>query len=314
MSLRVVNSRINIPIDLIPTVTTIKEVNRLKVFVAGKMVSPGFISDAQGIQNICSLLEFSHRTVMTHMADLVRIGWVGHSPGTTTYYFRSWAWFYEKGMIYNRDAATADVRALNHFQSFLLSAKLALRIRKQELFERLNRDKSLPRKTVGVKSRKSAITKRGIASQDQLDTPRSNSGKNKLPYHGLSIQAMAQMLNLSPARACALKKEAVAAGYFRTNKKYNVISSHPTPIPNLRNLYLKAFPDKKNIRVMRDYTSTEPSILLVEQLHDEIIPVIPLKSVKYFKLYQKSVLRTISPFTFRRNFRMSSKVLMFEVG
>ena len=314
MSLRVVNSSINIPIDLIPTVTSAKAVNRLKVFVAAKMLSPGFISDAHGIQNICLLLKLSHRTVMTHMTDLVRIGWVGHRPGTTTYYFRSWAWFYEKGLIYNRDAVPASVRVLNHFQSFLLSAKLALRIRKQELFERLNRDKSLPKKTVGVKSRKSAITKRGIASQDLLDKPRSNSGKNTLPYHGLSIQAIAQMLNLSPARACALKKEAVAAGYFRTNKKYNVISSHPAPIPNLRNLYLKAFPDKKNIRVMRDPSSTEQTILLVEQMHDEIIPAIPIKSVKYSKLYQKSVLRTISPFSFRRIVPIASKAVMFEIG
>ncbi len=294
------NNKVNIPLDLIPPVLSAGKVSALQIFVAAKFFSSGYLRGADQLNEFCLFAGFSRRTVLFYLRQLHANGWVGFDAATNCWYFRSWSWFRSKGLISRNLAVCTALPDLQHFQAFLAAALVSDRIRRQQIYNRSQEAGFLPSKAPSPKRLSPAISIRGIASQGVPSGLGAAPGRTALPYFGLSVSAMAEMFHLSHTRTSELKAEAVAAGYLKTRKQYSLIQPLSARSPNIRSLHLRAFPEKKNVRVITRRSRSGSSFLLVEQLHDEIFPALSLVRTPYAKRLRRAFLLSLSPVGFKK--------------
>ncbi len=287
---------VNIPLGLIPLVFENKAVNQFRVFIAIKLVSPGHVKNSkEDLTKLCEATGFLKRTVQKHLSSLVSLGWLGHDSINQTYYDRSWASFRTSGIFFNRLSIPVSLDDLKSFQPLLVAAMLTQRINAQEhhhnnLFKESGRKPNHFRKP-----RKTAAIIRGAVSQVQ--TVSAEVQKIGFDYFGLSNKSIAKMLNLSQTRACEIKSEAVANKYICTKKHFNLIAEYDHPIPDMRNNFQCGLRNgHNNIRINTQKRKGVTYYQLLEQLHDEIIPLIHLKRVNYQKLAKQKHIRSITPF------------------
>lgn len=268
--------------------------------IAAKLISPGrIVRGDKFFDRLCQVSDTKPRTVIKHLKKLSQLGWVSHDKLSDTYYFRSYAWFRKTNRIINRASVPIKVKNLSNFQALLLAGMVTFKINSQKYVSNLVLSKSEKLKRRAVrKSRRSATIISGVASQDQ-----SFPGKDisqGLPYYGLSNAAIGKLLFISQTRACELKNEAVACRFLRTVKKFNKVFEYEEKIPNLRETYLKVCgDDKRNIRIISETRKGKRFIQLAEQLHDEIIPLMKLKKINYFRLVKVKDLRSNNKRTFQ---------------
>lgn len=292
MNSRQNNIRVNIPIDLIPYAFEHKLIKELKVMIAAKLISPGRIGRKDKFfERLCQVINLKPRTVVKQLKKLTQLGWVGHDTLSDTYYFRSFAWFRKTGWISKRASVSATVLDLSNFQALLVAGMVTFRINSQKYVNNriLSRSEKLKLRAER-KSKKSATIISDVASQDQSFPGKMIS--QGLPYYGLSNLAIGNLLFISQTRACELKNEAVACGYLKTFKRLKPIFECEEGTPNLREIYLKVNGDgKKNIRINRCTRKGKGYVQLLEQLHDEIKPLIKLKSINYLRLMKQKATR-----------------------
>ncbi len=293
------NNTVNIPLGLIPLVFENKAVNQFRVFIAIKLVLPGRVTNSKDLTKLCTATGFKKRTVLKHLDSLVKLGWVGHNKVNQTYYARAWAFLRSSQTFYNRSSVPVHVNDLKSLQPLLLTALLTQRINAQEhhhnnLFKESGRKPNHFRKP-----RKTAAIIRGAVSQVQ--TVSAEVQKIGFEYFGLSNKSIAKMLNLSQTRACEIKSEAVANKYICTKKHFNLIAEYDHPIPDMRNNFQCGLRNgHNNIRINTQKRKGVTYYQLLEQLHDEIIPLIHLKRVNYLKLAKQKHIRSITPFNDKR--------------
>ena len=288
------NNTVNIPLGLIPLVFENKAVNQFRVFIAIKLVLPGRVTNSKDLTKLCTATGFKKRTVLKHLDSLVSLGWVGHDKVNQTYYARAWAFLRSSQTFYNRSSVPVHVNDLKSLQPLLLTALLTQRINAQERVHN-NLLKENGRKVKHFrKPNKTAANKRGSASQ-------VHSVSTEMPvigflYFGLSNKSIAKMLNLSQTRACEIKSEAVKVGYITTTKRFKVLAEYEKPMPDMRLNYMRGFgSDRKNIRVSTQKRNGITYYQLVEQLYDEIQPLIRLKRINYLKMAKQKLIRSITP-------------------
>lgn len=292
------NESVNIPIELISFAAEHKIINTLKVMIAAKLICPGHVGTKDKyFERLCLESNLKPRTIKKHLDKLCQLKWVSHDINNDVYYFRSYAWFRKKMLIIKRSSISANLSDLNHFQAFLLSGTITKSIDAQIHINNLILSKSekLKRHTE-KKSKKSATIISGVASQDQSFT--KSQPHDGLPYYGLSNAAIGKLFFLNPTRACELKKEAEANGYLKTTKRFHLIDEYSEKVPDLIKKYYKGNgTDKKNIRVRSIRRNDKWILQLVEQLHDEITPLIKIKQINYHRLMkQEQVRNTTSKF------------------
>ena len=291
---------LTLPVQLIDLAIKQAMQPELRVFLAAKMVSPGYITDKSSeFNNLCDLAGLQRRTVLKHLDHLVRIKWVGYDVKANRYYIRSWAWFRSQEIFYERASVSFREKDMTTFREFVAGVMIGDRIRKQEYYFKKLAEENNPYKVKARKGRrkprqgkasKSVTYKRCVTSQDN-DACLAVSRRTPA-YSGFSNAYIAELLNCKQTNACNLKHGAEKAGYIKTNSRLKII----LPLTNgpdytIRKHYQKAFgDDARKLRFSTEKIKGVKTCCLVQQLHDEIIPLITYRHIKYLKMLRKKQL------------------------
>ena len=290
---------LTIPVQLIDLALKQSIQPEFKVFLAAKMVSPGYITDkSTEFNNLCALVGFQRRTVLKHLDHLVKLKWVGYDRKVKRYYIRSWAYFRSKELFFERASVKFRESDMTTFREFVAGVIIGYRIKKQEYaFKKLANEEDSYKLKLNKKIRKprrgkasKSVTNIGsVTSQDNDAIPAIS--QNLPVYNGFSNAHIAGLLNCKYTHACNMKHQAERAGYLKTNPKLRIVKALQSPDYSIRLLYNRIYgEDARKLRFSTELIEGVKTTCLVEQLHDEIIPLIPLIRVKYLKMLHKKLL------------------------
>ena len=125
-----------------------------------------------------------------------------------------------------------------------------------------------------------ATDKRGVAFQPKVSSACTNR------YFGLSNEIIAKKLFCGKTSACELKREASKNGFIEIRKQYKTIV-----ILEKRDFHLgKYLPeiDRGLIGRIKCRRLRDGRIRVVEQMYDEIIPKVWIKSIGKLKAFKKA--------------------------
>jgi len=284
--------RIKIPVELAKYVLNKGIVPEFKVLIAAKYISPGhFLRKSTKFVQLCEFTGFGERTVVKHLNHLVRLGWLGIESEKQKYYVRSWNWFYEKEIFSTRRTALFCEEDMVNFRAFLAGSVINdkvlkhihwCEVQKRKLIKSEQRILKYERKR---KPRKSVVSNKGCTTfQDQSVPSPSNSFKEP-DYYGLSNKGIAELIGSSETYARKLKHEAEEAGYLETNGRFYEYMRIGKPNFGIRNeLYrCEEISFVKKLRYNTIRRNGRKIVLLVQQLHDEIIPMTEFSQINYEK-------------------------------
>ena len=292
-------TQLTIPVQLIEHAIKQAIQPEFKVFLGAKMVSPGNITDKSiEFNNLCALVGFQRRTVLKHLDHLVRLNWVGYDRKVKRYYIRSWAYFRSKELFFERASVPFKESDMTTFREFVAGVIIGYSIKKQEYaFKKLTNEEDSYKLKLNKKIRKprrdkasKSVTNIGsVTSQDNDAIPAIS--KNLPAYNGFSNARIAGLLNCKYTHACNIKHQAEKAGYLKTNPKLRIVRVLQFPDYSIRRLYNRIYgEDARKLRFSTEKINGVKTTCLVEQLHDEIIPLIPFIRVKYLKMLHKKLL------------------------
>lgn len=238
----------------------------LKAFSSGKL--------RKDSKEFCQAMEIlgikDTRTFNKYIDALIREKWIGYNPVTGMVFIRSF------NFIRRQHGFTKHRMAQFYFESdsidldaFMFGAIVGDRILRHKDFREIEKRKA----------GRIATEKRGVASQ--ILPPSS------IPdYYGLAVQTMGKAVGLSQTRAHELKDRAVKAGYLVCNKRYREIVTLDNPDRDIKSNIAKGDPDlAMRIRFSSKRIGKKKVIVVMEQLHDEVIPLIDFKSYRLKKKY-----------------------------
>lgn len=283
-----------IPLELAQQAKQFRIVPELKVLVAAKITTPGcFTLRSDHYKQLCHTLGYKPRTVHKHLSQLLRLGWIGIDGARQKYYIRPWAWFYEQDLLTNRRSVLFKTVDLNNFNAFLAGSIVCNYVKKHEDYCRAqeknytNRERRLSKILRKRKPGKSVVTnRRSTTSQDQSV---SFTASFKRPdYFGYSNKGIAELLGCSETNARDLKHLAEQSGYLQTISHLDEFMSLGAPDFGMRNsLYNGKDSDfVKRLRHTTEKRNGKKVVLLVQQLHDEIKPLMTFRQINYKKLIQ----------------------------
>lgn len=293
-------THLTIPVQLLEYAVKQAIQPELKVFLGAKMVSPGYITDkSKEFTNLCDFTGLQRRTVLKHLDHLVRLKWVGYDQKAKRYYIRSWACLRSQDLFYERASVSFREKDMSTFREFVAGVLIGNKLSKQEYyFKKLAQEQDKYKVKSNKKLRKArlaeaskSVTNKGSVTPQDVDA--NQAIFSRLPgYNGLSNAHIADVLNCKYTNACNLKHDAEKAGYIRTNPKLRIIKALPRPDYSIRSQYRKAFGnDARKLRFSTELVNGVKTCCLLQQLHDEIIPLIPTRSVKYLKMLHKKQLK-----------------------
>jgi len=290
--------QLQIPVELAQYVLQKDKVPEFKVLVAAKYITPGsFSKRSYYYKQICEYVGYDSRTVIKHLRHLVELGWIGIDYMKQKYYVRSWDWFYDQQIFSDRRAARFSYEDMDNFRAFLAGTVINNKVIKHIHWcnsqkRKLSKSEKLHLMVLRKrKPRKSVVSKNGCTTlQDQSD-PSSSIRFVEPDYFGLSNYGISKLLSCSESNARNLKHEAEAAGYLKTNGKFAEFLTLGKSNYQVRNeLYrVEDYSFVKKLRFTSVKKNGQKIVSLVQQLHDEIIPLIEFSQIKYPKrISQKS--------------------------
>ncbi len=291
---------LTIPVQLIDLALKQSIQPEFKVFLGAKMVSPDYFNAKSAeFNNLCTLVGFQRRTVLKHLDHLVKLNWVGFDKRVKRYYIRSWTYFRSKELFYERASVSFQESEMTNFRVFVAGVIIGYKIKKQEYaFKQLANETDSYKLKINKKIRKSSRGKasksvtnnRSVTPQDSDPHP---AVSNQVPgYNGFSNARIAGLLYCKYTNACNLKHDAEKAGYLIAIPRLKIIRTLPAPDYSIRHLYNRIYgDDARKLRFSTEFVDGVKTCCLVEQLHDEIIPLIPFRRVRYLKMLHKKKLK-----------------------
>lgn len=297
-----------IPVELAHQVKLDGIVPEFKVFVAAKLSTPGcFSRNSFHFDRLCLYSGYQPRVVLKHLNQLVRKGWVGIDGSKKMYYIRSWEWFYDQDLITNRRSVLYKAADVKTFNAFLVGSVVCNHVKKHEDYCRAieksytSREKRLNNLERKRKPGKSVvINRRSTTSHDQSVS--STALFSRPQYFGFSNKGIASLLGCSETHARDLKHKAEQSGYLQTFPRLNEFMTLGAPDFLMRNsLYNGKDSDfVKRLRHTTEKRKGKKVVLLVQQLHDEIKPLMTFRQINYKKrieLKRSKQLNSISTVT-----------------
>jgi len=202
------------------------------------------------------------RTLNVYLLELLKHGLLVYNPKSGYYFISSFERFRRAQQLKDRTSVILFFDKFSTIQSFIDTAVIGQLIRNQEYFW-LNGK---------IKFRRPAIRKSDIANT-AIQVDRSK----KPAYFGLSNSTIAKNLNCSLSEACKKKHRAEKAGLIETKEHFLRIHTLDKADRNIRYQIYNSNPKLMNrlrFRTFKDLVSGRKKIELVQQLHDEIKPLI----------------------------------------
>ena len=264
----VVNKKIQIPLELLDYIQEQGLVTAFMLFMYMKCMSSGkilkqhpilrYMGEYLGIKDI--------RTVNKHLEALRALNWVGYNPESEIYFIRSFTSIRKKHGFKKRTAATFHFEDLKNLQAFIAGAIITNNIKAQKFCR-------------GVENREGerfATINKGVANQDHVPI----SAKPLKPYFGIGVYKIAELLHCKHTRAGELKHEAAKAGFIKTKKKFRELYVFDKANSNWKKGFEYAYPEQaKKIKFRRVVRNGQVVVVMKEQLHDEIIPMMDFKRI-----------------------------------
>lgn len=265
---------LNIPIEVMVYVFSQKLRKPFRVFLYLKAISSGKIhKDSDEFRQAMEVLDIKDaRTFNKYFDALLKENWIGYNPGTGMIFIRGF------DFIRRQHAFSRHRMAQFYFESdiidldaFMFGAIVGDRVLRHKDY------REIEKREAG----RTATKKRGVARQ--ILSPSS------IPdYYGLAVSTMGKTVGLSQTRAHELKIRAEKAGYLKCNNKFREVATMENPDRSLKSLIAKGDPElAKKIRFGSKMIEKKKVIIAMEQLYDEVIPLIDYKSYRLKKKFAK---------------------------
>ena len=265
----VVNKKVQIPLELLNYVQEQGLISAFKLYMYMKCMTSGKILQHHPVTRYMGeyLGIKDKRTVNKHLEALRALNWVGYNPESEIYFIRSFTSIRKKHGFKKRTAATFHFEDLNKMQGFIAGALITNNIKAQKFCR-------------GVENREGerfAAINKGVANQDHIPI----SAKPLKPYFGIGVYKIAELLSCKHTRAGELKHEAAKAGFIKTRKKFRELYVFTKANTCWKAGFEYAYPEQaKKIKFRRVIRKGKVVVVMFEQLHDEIIPMMDFKRIK----------------------------------
>lgn len=215
------------------------------------------------------------RTLYKHIQRLIDLNWIGFNEATGDYFVRGMGFIWKLHRFDAKTAATFYFKNIRKVQAFIAGSIISNNVKQQQYF----------REVIQTGKVKPAITKRHVAKQGR-PLPAKTTDR-KAAYYGLGVHRIASLLFCCPSRACKLKHDAEKAGFIKTKKRFNELGVLPAADYWHRDTYKKAYPENgKALRFRSTIRNNRRVVLMLEQLHDEVKPLVGFKRIRKLCLYK----------------------------
>jgi hypothetical protein len=266
-----------IPIDIVRFVVQHKMAKAFELFIFLKCHSSGKVhKDSSLFQSISGALGIRDpRTIKSYLGVLLHLNWIGFNAASGYYFIRGFNYIRKAHQFKSRKAAIFDYRQIDVLAGcFLPGALICEQIKAQQYYWE-----------VSPKRRAKFATKiLGVANQN---FPASTTSERP-PFYGLSNKRIAELLFCKMTRACELKQQAEDGGYLKTKKRFKEITRLSKPDFTIRKAILQNHPELgKRVRFRARNIGRHTVIEVLQQMHDEIVPLVEFKNIKRFNRIQQ---------------------------
>ncbi len=263
------NNTLSLPIELADYAYQNKLIKPLAILYYIKFNSNGkVLASSNTITQLKIQLQITdNRTFKKHIAQLIKLNWLGFDCKSGIFFTRSTKEIRLKHNFKIRQAVKVILADLYQFQIFLASVIITKEIDDIKFVHEV-KNKRKP---------KEATHKWEVAKHSRVF-----SNTSKPPYYGLSNLTIAKLLNCSQTRACEIKHEAVLAGYLTTGHRYaDLMNLQKADFKIKVQLYLQYPNLKGKIKFWRKWDDRNVKFIkLVIQLHDEIKSHIAIQQIE----------------------------------
>lgn len=207
-----------------------------------------------------------NRTYRKHFQPLLDLNWIGYNQKSGIYHIRSFDYIRATNQFKQRRATMLCLKDIKQMQSYLVGVKINNIICNQIYhWEKLKR-------------KRRTVTQRDVTNQSK-----SSFHSSQPAYYGICNRKLAELLNCKYTRASTLKKEAAENGYIEVGHRYLDIAVLDKSDYQLRARLAQSDPAvAKRCKFWRKKVNGKYVIKLVQQLHDEITPLMTYKKIISF--------------------------------
>lgn len=242
----------------------------LKLFAGDKVSASDEVFDK--LRTALNMADCKNRTFRKHLQKLLDLNWIGFNPKSGIYHIRSFDHIRAVNDFKSRRGTKVFLKDILQMQIYLVGVLICNKINDQIYhWEKIKR-----------RPRTAAV------NRDAANQSKAFVHPTQPKYFGLSNLKLAALLGCSYTRACVLKMEAAAAGYLNSSHRYLDIVILTEADYNLRpslSTYNPAF--AKRLKFWPQITKDGKRIVkVVQQLHDQIVPLIEYKRLPAFSSLQ----------------------------
>lgn len=268
------HTKLQVPVELSRHVYHNGLITPFSIYLYLKLFSDGKLHEGSPVFNqMRSELRLSdNRTFKKHIAKLLELDWVGHSPVSGYYFVRSFDYLRLIYTFKKRRASTFLLSDAKQLQKYLVGVILSAKVIGDKYYWEFRNRRGL----------RTATKKTDVASHSKV---RSEAPE----YYGLSVQAIADLLGCKPTRASVLKNAAAKAGYITVNHKFAYYATLSKADYDARTNLNELFPKLRGMfRIVPKSVKGFMEYHIMVQCHDEIIPQMKFKTVSKFNNLQVS--------------------------
>lgn len=267
--MQIKHRKLTIPIDILEFALQNKLLKATAIYIFLKFYSDGKVHQNSPVFDLLktTLNIKDQRTLAKHINSLLHLNWMGFNETSGNYFIRSFESLRGQYGFKKRQGAVCYDKDLNKLESFFFAAIVTREINVQK-FLRTRRGRS-----------SAATNKRDVASQP------GNPASYAPQYFGLSNSIISQKIGCKKTRASELKKQAAKDGFIKVRKRYRELVHL-----NKGDFYLpKYLPEVDGALAGRIKFRKRKNgkIVVIEQLYDEIIPKVGIKSIGKIKNAKK---------------------------
>jgi hypothetical protein len=263
------NQKLLVPIELLEFVYENKLFKSLTIFLLLKIyIGDKVCSNSEVfpfIKENFKMKDSKDRTFNKHFQRLLEMNWIGYNKKNKIYHIRSFKFLKELYQFRKKRSSEVYLKDIKQIQIYIVGVILCKAIYDQKYYWEK------------VKRLRSATNYKGVANQ-----AKTFCLPLKPNYYGLSNTKIAALLNCNYTRASVLKNAAFKLGYIHLFHHYEDVIELDKPDYYIRPKISLSQPQlAKRLRFWSKIRNGKRVVLIVRQLHDEILPNIPFKRRNY---------------------------------
>ena len=256
------------PVDIAPYLFKEKLINAAVLFLALKLNGNSkFTDEVTALKRSEEITGLKYRTLRKHFDTLIAENWVGRDQ-YDNFYLRSFRFIRTKYKSKIRRNVNISNTQLKKFKSFLVASFISSSLKDQETLNYIYRNKR----------------KKSRVSVNSEDAGQRDEFLTTTKYFGMSSLTLGAKLGISRSYAQKLLKEAKKHRYVKIRRHTQLIASNISSV-EINHLKKTGLYENHKLRVRKTKKGSFWNFDVFEQLHNEIISNLNLKSKKEWKIY-----------------------------